>query len=87
MDTPVLLAILGAQLLMIGGLFKLWWDHIRDCRARAAKDAVMRSDIDKLLHEVGDHETGIRGAMHKLRQDLSPFAVWCQLEMAKRERQ
>jgi hypothetical protein len=77
MDTPVLLAILGAQLLMIGGLFKLWWDHIRDCRARAAKDAVMRSD----------NETGIRGAMHKLRQDLSPFAVWCQLEMAKRERQ
>lgn len=83
MDTPVLIAILGAQLAMIAGLFKLWWDHIKDCRARAAKDAVMRSDIDQLLREVGDHEHGIRGALHKLRSDLSPFAVWCQMQMDK----
>jgi hypothetical protein len=29
----------------------------------------------------------MRAAMHKLREDLSPFAVWCQLEMQRREKE
>ncbi len=87
MDSTVLLWILGGQFAMIAGLAGLWWGHIKDCRARAAQDAVMRSDIDRLLHEVGDHETGIRGALHKLRDDLSPFALWVQMEMQRREKE
>ncbi len=86
MSDAVLLSILGGQLAMIGGLFKLWWDHVKDCRARVARDAVMRSDIDALLKEVGDREHGMRAALHKLREDLSPFAVWVQLQMQKEQR-
>jgi hypothetical protein len=84
MSDTVLLWVLGGQLAMIVGLFKLWWDHVKECRARAANDAVMRSDIDRLLKEVGDREHGMRAAMHKLREDLSPFAVYVQLEMQRR---
>ncbi len=86
MSDAVLLSILGGQLAMIGGLFKLWWDHIKDCRARVARDAVMRSDIDQLLKEVGDREHGMRAALHKLREDLSPYSVWVQLQMQKEQR-
>lgn len=87
MDQSVLLWILGGQLAMIVGLGKLWWDHIKDCRARAAADAVLRSDVNHLLHEVGDHQTGIRGAMHRLRDELSPLAIWVQLEQERRDRE
>ena len=86
MSDTVLLWVLGGQLAMIVGLFKLWWDHVKECRARVANDAVMRADINRLLTEVGDHETGLRGSMHKLRQDMSPFALWVQMEMQKREK-
>lgn len=74
----------------------IWqWQHRSDCERkrienveRWAKEserlAKVEAGINQLLAEVGDHEHGIRGAMHKLRDELSPFAVWVQMQMDKR---
>jgi hypothetical protein len=94
MSESVILWIFGILVTInsgiVGVLFLMLWGHIRDCRlageARAGALAALKSQQERLIHEVGDHETGLRGAMHKLREDLSPFAVWVQLEMQKRER-
>lgn len=83
MDQALLIWLFGITGAGLLGILKLWWDHIRECRARIAEAAVMRADINRLMHEVGDHETGLRGAMHALRNEISPFVIWAERKMEK----
>lgn len=94
MDQGVVLWIAGILVTInsgiVGVLFLMLWSHIRECKKsgeeRSAALAVLKMQQERLLIEVGSHETGLRGSLHKLRDELSPFAVYVQMEMEKRNK-
>lgn len=71
MDEIVLRWILGVMLAMIAGLAKLWWSHIQECRARAVRDAGLRTEVEELQREVGRaHDEGMRKRLHNLETEV-----------------
>lgn len=75
MNQTLLIWLFGGVAAGLLGILKLWWDHVKECRARIAEAAVLRADLDRVMHEVGDHETGIRGNLHELRNQISPMYI------------
>jgi hypothetical protein len=65
----------------------LLWAHIGSCRKTSAEQAAMWATIDErtkhMQLEIGTHETGLRGSVHKLRNDISPFVVWAARKMER----
>lgn len=87
----ILSAIIGLLVLVIGGLAKVMFDHARDCRdfrVSIAKDqGSVHEKLDRMARDIGDGDTGLRGGLHKLRNDMSPFVIWAQMQMERgRER-
>lgn len=94
MEQSVLLWILGTAVtlltLAIGGIIRLMVMHSRDCMSHRIEDATHRGAVDakleRIMADIGSHESGIRGSLHKLRDDISPFIVMAQMEMERREK-
>jgi hypothetical protein len=79
------------QLWLFGGAFAgivtlalLLLAHIKECRDVRASLAALTTNMENVLREVGTHETGLRGSVRKLRNELSPFVLWAQRELEKR---
>lgn len=83
MDPQVILWILGAIItvmtVVIGALAQAMLAHIRDDRdfriEVTANNASMSTKLDRVIDDIGDHETGLRGQMHKMAQDISPYII------------
>lgn len=75
MNQTLLIWLFGGVAAGLLGILKLWWGHVKECRTRIAEAAVLRADLDRLMHEVGDHEHGIRGNLHELRNQISPMYI------------
>jgi hypothetical protein len=60
----LLIALLGALLY-----------HISQCAAFHERVAKMESEVTAIKKEIGDHESGIRGSLHKLRGEISPLLI------------
>jgi hypothetical protein len=88
MDETVLLWLFGGQMAFNVGLAKLWWDHTKDCRdyrvAAALERGQIAADVKSILHEIGDHDSGMRGSIHKLRNEVSPFIILAEREAQRR---
>lgn len=54
-------------------------DHIGEDRKvheqAAVNSAVNASEIRSIKAEIGDHNTGLRGWLHKLSNDISPYII------------
>jgi hypothetical protein len=76
MDRDALLFwILVGSFSMNAVQFKLWWNHARECRDFRARFATAEQQIKSMSHEIGDHETGLRGSIHELRNQISPMYI------------
>ncbi len=95
MSESVILWIFGILVTInsgiVGVLFLMLWGHIGECRrsgeVRAGALAALKTQQERIVRDIGDHETGIRGDIHRLRGELSPFVVYAQMEMARREKE
>jgi hypothetical protein len=77
--------LFGGAFGCILGLGGLWLSHIRDCREVRAMLAELNTNMTTVLREIGTHETGLRGSLHKLRSEISPFVLWVQGEKERRK--
>ena len=83
MDPQVILWILGVIItvmtVVIGALTQAMLTHIKDDRdfriEVTANNAAMGAKLDRVIEDIGDHETGLRGQMHKMAQDISPYII------------
>lgn len=73
MNQTLLIWLFGGVGACLAGILKLWWDHVKECRDRVVKMAAFETRLDSLSREVGDHEHGIRGNLHELRNQISPM--------------
>lgn len=65
MSEPVLLWILGGFLTAFLALAAALWRHVTQCRSSNAMIAEIGGDVKRLQQDIGTHDTGIRGTVHK----------------------
>lgn len=71
----VLMLALGALgTLLTVGIYMVV-GHFREDQKRAERLAVVESDVKKIHAEIGDHDSGIRGWLHRLASDISPYII------------
>jgi hypothetical protein len=68
----VLLGALGT-LLSIG--IAMIVRHFHDDQRRAVRLAVVESDVKGIKAELGDHDSGLRGWLHQIAGDISPYII------------
>lgn len=93
MSESVILGILSLLVMVllaaIGGLYKAQVAHDKDCRdwrtAQSATTAMLQEQVRQLEAEVGDHDNGIRGSLHELRNQISPMMLYYQLLKERRQ--
>lgn len=66
MDLTTALWLFGVVFACLVGLGGLIWRHVEHCKDVHAMLAEVRSDVKRLVVDVGTHETGLRGHVHKL---------------------
>ena len=80
--------VIGLQTTVIGAMVVAAIQHSRDCTARHLQIsgfmADMRAKLDRVERDIGTHETGLRGQMHRLTSELTPIALFVQIEQARR---
>lgn len=77
MSETALIAILTTIGACIAGIFALFIKHMIDCRDHREIVAGMANDVKRMVEEIGTHETGLRGRVHKLENILTPdFIRW-----------
>jgi hypothetical protein len=83
MDDLTLRWIIGGQVAVNIAFAKLWWDHAKDCRERRAEQSSLKTMVEDMRREIGTHDTGLRGSVHALRGEISPFVIWAQHKMER----
>lgn len=62
-------AVQIAAFLLIAGaiatIAKLLWNHVEHCKEVHGKLAEIGADVKRIKEDVGTHESGLRGAVHK----------------------
>ena len=58
-------------------------DHSKEDVQRAERLAVAERDIKRMDAEIGDRRSGIRGWLHELANDISPYIIRKQSERDK----
>lgn len=59
---------IAAFLLVAGAIAtiaKLLWEHVQHCKDVHAKLAEIASDVKRIQVDIGTHDTGLRGTVHK----------------------
>lgn len=87
MSEAAVLWIVGTLVTVVLGLGGLLLSHFRDCRdfrvKLSADIATLQGDVSRVMRDIGDHESGLRGGMHDLRNRMTPLAIWAEREMEK----
>jgi hypothetical protein len=73
---------------IISGMAGWIFVHSRDCRDfrvnTAASLASILTKLDRVQNDIGDHNSGLRGQVHKLSSDITPYIVMAQMDMMKK---
>lgn len=79
--------IITVLLLVIAGIARMMLAHAKDCRDFRVKlsgdIATLQGDVSRVMRDIGDHETGLRGSFHELRNRMTPLVIWAEREMEK----
>lgn len=86
--------ILGILIAAQAGLLSFYIHHIIACnkrdRDRAAENlqinttlATITASLRRVEQDIGTHETGLRGQVHKLASAISPFIIMEQMRHEK----
>lgn len=62
--------VIGVQTLVIGWLTNVIWSHVRECRAFRESVAKISAQLERAIKDIGDHETGIIGQLHRYSKEI-----------------
>jgi hypothetical protein len=83
--------LIGLQTTVLGAVVWAIWSHSHDCRDFRVKLAAMIADIGTRLTriemDIGTHDTGMRGDLHRLRNDVSPLITMERLRQERERRE
>ncbi len=84
MDQPALLWILGILVTVVIGLAVAIFNHVRECREPRSAIATLQTDMERVKEDIGTHDSGMRGHIHKHDSLLS--AAMLEIELMKRRK-
>ncbi len=64
MNETILLWILGVLVMALASIAGLMWRHVEHCKAVHENLAEMRAELRRIQKDIGDHDQGMRGALH-----------------------
>lgn len=76
-------AALGVIITLLVALLGLLLNHLSKCSAQHERTARLESEVKSLKEEIGDHNSGIRGNVHDLRNRVMPAVLWTERKMEK----
>lgn len=53
------------QLAVTGFAAHVIWNHVSECKHVHARLASAESDLERMKSDIGTHDTGLRGTLHK----------------------
>ena len=53
------------QMAVIGFIGSRLWTHVVECRGVGEKVSAMDRDLERMKEDIGTHDTGMRGAIHR----------------------
>lgn len=54
------------QMAVIGFIGSRLWTHVVECKATGATVASIGVDVERMKQDIGTHDTGMRGAIHRI---------------------
>jgi hypothetical protein len=57
--------VIALQTTIVGAIAAALWVHIGHCKDAASSMARIETNVERLTEDIGTHETGIRGTVHK----------------------
>lgn len=66
--------IVGIQVLVMGALIKALYEHVLHCRNVESSLGGISADVRRIMSDIGDHGSGIRGSVHKQRGQIGALA-------------
>lgn len=83
MDPTVILWILGTLitilLFALGGVFAWIRSHSQHCsqwHVQASREfGSISTKLDRVIADIGDHDSGLRGQVHDLSNHISPLVI------------
>lgn len=85
MSEGILIAIFSVMAGAIAALAGMHWRHTEQCKLSDEKLAEIGSDVKRIIQEIGTHETGMRGTIHKHASVLTRHEL--EIENFRRRRQ
>jgi hypothetical protein len=82
MSEAVLLWALGIIVTIVIGLSVAIFNHVKECREPRATLAELKSEMARVKEDIGTHDTGIRGHVHRISDQVG--AQGLELELLKR---
>jgi hypothetical protein len=66
---------IGIVITLLVALLGLLLNHISQCSKFHERMAATEAEVRGIKQEIGDHDTGIRGSLHRLRNEVSPLLI------------
>jgi hypothetical protein len=66
---------IGIVITLLVAVLGMLLNHISQCSKFHERLASMESEVRAIKAEIGDHDTGIRGNLHRLRNEVSPVMI------------
>jgi hypothetical protein len=71
MSESLLIWLFAGGFGLIAVLFVLWYHHIQHCRQVGADIAVIKQLLTDVRAEIGNHETGMIGQLHRYSKAIT----------------
>lgn len=83
-------AIIAALTTVISGMAGWIFVHSRDCRdfrvdTSASLSAIL-ANLERVREDIGDHDSGMRGDIHDLRDKVMPFVLMQSMQMEQKQK-
>lgn len=71
--------VITVQTIVLAALASAIWNHVRDCGRFRVEQATLlgriSATLERVKEDIGDHGSGLRGQVHKLASDISPYVI------------
>lgn len=57
--------VIAVQTAVLGFIVKALWDHVETCKVTAANLASINTNVTRIMIDIGNHESGLRGQAHE----------------------
>jgi hypothetical protein len=71
MDQELLIWLFAGAYSLIGILFVMIWHHVIRCKGVGEDMAVIRQIVSDIRQEIGNHESGIIGQLHRYSKSIT----------------